>query len=159
MAETIGPETYHSNDDAQVDQTQRRGWRRFVRDFTPSWFSLNMGTGIVSILLRNFPYNADWLHYISYIFFALNVVLFVMFFLFAVLRYTLFPRQWLETIRHPVQSLYLGTFPMGLAAIINMIIYVCVPRWQEAWLTVAWVLWWLDAALAVICCTYLPFLM
>jgi hypothetical protein len=32
-------------------------------------------------------------------------------------------------IRHPAQSLFLGTFPMGLATIINMIIFVCAPSW------------------------------
>lgn len=32
-------------------------------------------------------------------------------------------------IRHPAQSLFLGTFPMGLATIINMIVFVCVPAW------------------------------
>ena len=32
-------------------------------------------------------------------------------------------------IRHPAQSLFLGTFPMGLATIVNMIVFVCVPAW------------------------------
>ncbi|GAB1195890.1 hypothetical protein APSETT444_005155 [Aspergillus pseudonomiae] len=35
------------------------GWRKVVRNFTPSWFSVNMGTGIVSILLNTLPYNAS----------------------------------------------------------------------------------------------------
>jgi hypothetical protein len=36
-----------------------RGWRHIIRNFTPSWFSVNMGTGITSILLHNLPYNGD----------------------------------------------------------------------------------------------------
>ncbi|TKA65472.1 hypothetical protein B0A55_09354 [Friedmanniomyces simplex] len=52
-----------------------RGWRRIVRNFTPSWFSVTMGTGIVSTLLHNLPYSARWLSYLSYVVFALNVVL------------------------------------------------------------------------------------
>ncbi|KAK7927087.1 hypothetical protein PG985_004085 [Apiospora marii] len=38
-----------------------------------------MGTGIVSILLHNLPYNTDWVRWISVGFFALNVFLMVVF--------------------------------------------------------------------------------
>jgi tellurite resistance protein TehA-like permease len=91
------------------------------------WFSINMGTGIVSILLHNLPYNREWLYWISVATFALNVILFCIFFTLSFLRYTLYPQIWSAMIRHPAQSLFLGTFPMGLATIINMIVLVCVP--------------------------------
>jgi tellurite resistance protein TehA-like permease len=136
-----------------------RGWRRIVRNFTPSWFAVNMGTGIVSILLHNLPYNGPWLQYISYIFFALNVALFVLFLLLSLLRYTLYPRIWKAMIRHPAQSLFLGCFPMGLATIINMICFVCIPNWGGEWWRVAWALWWIDTAVASATCMYLPFVM
>jgi tellurite resistance protein TehA-like permease len=86
-----------------------------------------MGTGIVSILLHNLPYNREWLYWISVAIFALNVILFCIFFTLSFLRYTLYPQIWSAMIRHPAQSLFLGTFPMGLATIINMIVLVCVP--------------------------------
>jgi Voltage-dependent anion channel len=88
-----------------------------------------MGTGIVSILLHNLPYNGDWLYWISVIIFCLNIVLFVTFFLISVVRYTVYPEIWWAMIRHPAQSLFIGTFPMGLATIVNMIVFVCVPAW------------------------------
>ena len=75
-----------------------------------------MGTGIVSILLHNLPYNAQWLQYISYIFFGLNVLLFSIFLTLSVLRYTLYPEIWVAMIFHPAQSLFLGCFPMGFAS-------------------------------------------
>lgn len=75
-----------------------------------------MGTGIVSILLHNLPYNALWIQYISYIFFALNVVLFTAFTLISLARYLLFPEIWGAMISHPAQSLFLGCFPMGFAS-------------------------------------------
>lgn len=75
-----------------------------------------MGTGIVSILLFNLPWNGYWLHVISYIFFALNVLLFVIFFIISFLRYTLYPEIWPAMIAHPAQSLFLGCFPMGFAS-------------------------------------------
>jgi tellurite resistance protein TehA-like permease len=90
-----------------------------------------MGTGIVSILLHNLPYNGRWLYWISVVIFCLNVALFVLFLSISVLRYTLYPALWKAMIRHPAQSLFLGTFPMGLATIVNMVVFVCVPAWGD----------------------------
>ena len=88
-----------------------------------------MGTGIVSILLHNLPYNGRWLYWISVIIFAFNVLLFIIFLLISVLRYVLYPALWFAMISHPAQSLFIGTFPMGLATIVNMTVFVCVPAW------------------------------
>ena len=88
-----------------------------------------MGTGIVSILLHNLPYNGHWLYWISVVIFALNVTLFCVFLIISILRYALYPEIWFAMIRHPTQSLFIGTFPMGLATIINMTVFVCVPSW------------------------------
>ena len=98
-----------------------------------------MGTGIVSILLHNLPYNGAWLYWISVAIFALNVLLFVTFLLISILRYTIYPEIWFVMLRHPAQSLFLGTFPMGLATIVNMIVFVCVPAWGSGAVTlVSW---------------------
>lgn len=150
-------------------EKDKRGWRKIVRNFTPSyvifshinqfckerhrveifvtlatfpllsstvlihlflsWFSVIMGTGIVSILLHNLPYNGTWLKYISIIIFVLNIFLFCTFTAISLLRYTLYPQIWKAMILHPSQSLFLGAFPMGLATIVNMIVFVCVPAW------------------------------
>ncbi|WPH02542.1 Hypothetical protein R9X50_00540700 [Acrodontium crateriforme] len=134
------------------------GWRYAVRNFTPSWFAVNMGTGITSILLHNLPYNGRWLQYISYVLFALNVLLFLSFLSISIVRYTLWPKIWTLMIRHPAQSLFLGTFPMGLATIINMIVFVCVPAWGGNTWKLAWGLWWIDAVISVATCWYLPFI-
>lgn len=88
-----------------------------------------MGTGITSILLYNLPYNAHWLQDISYVIFALNVLLFITFTTISLLRYTLYPGIWAAMIRNPAQSLFIGTFPMGSATIVNMVALVCVPAW------------------------------
>lgn len=92
------------------------GWRRIVRNFTPSWFSVNMGTGIVSVLLHNLPYNAEWVQDISIAFFILNIGLFAAFTVISLLRYLLYPEIWGVMIKHPTQSLFLGCIPMGFAS-------------------------------------------
>lgn len=88
-----------------------------------------MGTGIVSILLHNLPYNGSWLYWISVIIFTTNVLLFLLFLFMSILRYLLYPEIWGAMLRHPTQSLFLGTFPMAFATIINMVVFVCVPAW------------------------------
>lgn len=118
-----------------------------------------MGTGIVSILLHNLPYNAPWIYYISLIFFILNIILFVVFTIISLIRYIHYPEIWGVMLRHPTQSLFLGTIPIGLATIINMFVFVCVPTWGPWAAQFAWSLWWIDAALAVSIATYLPFVM
>ena len=144
---------------AAMNARDERGIRRIIRNFTPSWFAVTMGTGIVSILLHNLPYNGDWLYWISVIFFALNVFLFVTFLVISIARYVLYPEIWAVMVRHPTQSLFLGTFPMGLATIVNMVVFVCVPAWGPRAIVLAWALWWIDAAIAVTVCFWMPFVL
>lgn len=126
-------------------------------NFTPSWFSVIMGTGIVSILLHNLPYNGRWLYCISVIIFCLNTLLFVLFLAISGMRYTMFKGLFRCMINHPVQSLFTGTFPMGLATLVNMVTFVCIPAWGYWAIILAWTLWWLDAVVAMSTCFYLPF--
>jgi tellurite resistance protein TehA-like permease len=69
------------------------GWRRIVRNFSPSWFAVTMGTGIVSLLFISIPFKARWLYWLSVIFFCLNALLYFAFLLISILRYTLYPES------------------------------------------------------------------
>ena len=118
-----------------------------------------MSTGVTSILLHQLPYHARWLNIISDIFFVLNIVLFLLFSFITFLRYVMYPKLFPIVLRHPHQSLFLATFPVGLATIINMIILVCVPAWGHGMAIFAWVLWWIDSVLAMITCFHLTWVM
>lgn len=118
-----------------------------------------MSTGVVSILLHQLPYNGHWLQIISLIFFVLNLVLFLLFTTLSCLRYMLYPHIFPAVLRHPHQSLFVATFPVGLATIINMIALVCAPAWGRGMATFAWVLWWIDSVLALTTCFHLSFVM
>ncbi|KAJ5866831.1 hypothetical protein N7534_001384 [Penicillium rubens] len=143
----------------ETNSKHNHGWRRIVRNFTPAWFSVNMGTGITSILLNTLPYNGRWLYWISVVIFALNVLLFIIFLTITILRYVLYPKIFYLMVTHPTQSLFLGTFPMGLATIINMICYVCVPAWGAWTVYFAWGLWIADVVVSVMTCFGMPFIM
>lgn len=88
-----------------------------------------MGTGIVSILLHNLPYNGAWLYWISVIFFVLNLTLFILFTVISALRYLIYPGLFMTMIRHPAVPLLSGAFPIALSTIVEMIVLVCVPAW------------------------------
>jgi C4-dicarboxylate transporter/malic acid transport protein len=136
---------------------QYHGWKRVIRGLTPSWFAVNMGTGIVSILLFRLPYTADWVEAVSYSFFVLNVLLFILFTVLSILRYTLYPQIWGAMIRHPAQSLFIGCFPTGLATIINMMILAC-QQFGNGWIYFTWALWWIDVFLSIATCLSMPFI-
>ncbi|KAL3479049.1 sulfite efflux pump SSU1 [Aspergillus californicus] len=109
------------------------GWRRVVRNFTPSWFTVTMGTGIVSTLLNTLPYNGRWLYWISVIFRAM--------------------------MTHPIQSMFIGTLPMRFATIVNKRCSVCVPAWGEWPRDFAWAIWIIDAVISVVTALSLPFML
>lgn len=118
-----------------------------------------MGTGIVSMLLYTLPYNGYWLWWISVVIFVFNVFLFIVGLILSILRYTIYPETFVPMITHPVQSLFIGTFPMGLATIISMFCDVCVPAWGDWARNAAWGMWIFDAAVSVITALSLPWLM
>lgn len=59
---------------------------------------------------------------------------------------------------HPSQALFLGTFAMGFATIVNMCALSGVPAWGSGFATFTWVLWWIDSVISVVICIGLPFL-
>jgi tellurite resistance protein TehA-like permease len=126
-------------------------------------FAVTMGTGIVSILLHAlsdlYPRYHSSLRDLSIIFFVLNIAIFTVILTISVLRYTLYPATWSLMLRHPVQSLFLGTLPMGFATIMNMFAAICVPAWGGAIPYAAWTMWWVDVVVSVVCCLWLPFQM
>jgi C4-dicarboxylate transporter/malic acid transport protein len=161
VREKVSPTTTATDSEVAKPSRSERdftGWRWVVRNFTSSWFTIVMGTGIVSIILHQMPYNGAWLYYLSIIVFVLNVVLFTVAMAITVVRYVLYPEIWGVMIIHPTQSLFLGTVPMGFATIINMVVLVCVPAWGAWTVTFAWALWWVDSVVAVAICCYLPFI-
>lgn len=117
-----------------------------------------MGTGITAILLHQLPYQFHGLGIISNVIFGLNVVLFIIFLAISIARYTIWPRMGPLMLFHPAQSLFLGTFAMGFATIVNMCALSAAPAWGPDFVTFTWVLWWIDSVISVIVCTTLPFI-
>ncbi|WWC66343.1 uncharacterized protein I206_100244 [Kwoniella pini CBS 10737] len=109
-----------------------------------------MGTGIVSILLYNFPYPAKWLKNLGIAIFVFNIALFVALLIGNVFRYIRWKGLFKATIVNPSASMSWGAFPMALATIINMISLACVKQWGIHWARLAIGLWWIDIIISVI---------
>jgi tellurite resistance protein TehA-like permease len=118
-----------------------------------------MGTGIVSILLHIAPHRFTGQTVISTVVYVFNIVLFVAFLTLSIARYTLWPWVWWRMLYHPAQSLFLGTFPMALATIINATVLIAVPAYGYWAVELSWALWWIDVALSIATCFGVPAVM
>ncbi|EJF65271.1 hypothetical protein DICSQDRAFT_79277 [Dichomitus squalens LYAD-421 SS1] len=123
-----------------------------------------MGTGVIAILWHNSPYAYDsrTVKVFAYTFFFLNLLLFIFFNILTILRYTMFPEIWPALIYHPTQSLFLGTYPMGAATLINVavgVIYTEDGFGGKPFLYTLWAFWWVDVALSVMSAYGIVYLM
>ncbi|BDA50428.1 Sulfite efflux pump SSU1 [Coccomyxa sp. Obi] len=130
-----------------------------IINFVPSWFAVCMGTGIVAILLHTSPRQFKGLEYISTVFYLLNIVLFVLFLVLSIARYTLYPWVLVRMLKHPGICMFLGTLPMALCTIINGTVLIVVPAFGQWAVYLVQVLWWLDVALTFLSSFVIPMLM
>lgn len=130
-----------------------------VRQFTPNWFAANMGTGILAVALALFPLKIPILRTAGEIVWGFNILLFLLFTALYAARWFLFSHEAKRIFGHSTVSMFFGTIPMGLATIINGLLIFGLPRWGNAVIPIAELLWWLDVAMAMVCGTLIPFLM
>lgn len=139
--------------------TKQDTLQHIIINFTPSWFSVNMGTGIVSIVIYSMPHQFVGQEIIATVVYVLNIVLFCIFFIITCLRYTLYPWVGKLMLKHSVQSLFIGTFPMGLATIVNATVLIAVPTYGDWAIELAFALWWIDVGITVASCYGVTFAM
>ncbi|EIE84854.1 hypothetical protein RO3G_09564 [Rhizopus delemar RA 99-880] len=87
-------------------EKKKKGFSEVIRHFTPSWFSVTMGTGIISILLQGFPFQFKGLQTISLVIYLINVVVYCVLTIITILRYIMFPGIFMLMIKHPAQMPY-----------------------------------------------------
>jgi len=116
-----------------------------VRQFTPNWFTVTMGTGIVMLNLLALPFDFPGRHALAEALWLADAALYLLFALLFLGRIALFPETVEPLLRHPAMSMFLGAIPMGLIPIVNG----CVIFGGARMVGLAHLLWWLDAVLAV----------
>ncbi|MER3556288.1 MAG: C4-dicarboxylate ABC transporter [Meiothermus sp.] len=130
---------------------------QLVRGFTPNWFTVTMGTGIVALLLPKLPWPV--LSRLGEGLWWLNLGLFTLFALLSLVRLGLFPTEARATLHHPLQSMFLGAIPMGFATLVNGLVVYGPERWGAISVGVAYWAWCLDAVVAAAVGLLVPYVM
>eukprot|EP00878_Enallax_costatus_P030744 GHUV01033526.1.p2 GENE.GHUV01033526.1~~GHUV01033526.1.p2 ORF type:complete len:280 (+),score=28.77 GHUV01033526.1:208-1047(+) len=130
--------------------------REAVRQFTPSWFTVTMGTGSVAITLGLFPYSFRGQNEISWAIWWLTVVLFVLFSCLMLGRVLFFTSTMPKLFRHTKQSLFLGAIPMSCSTLTNGIILFWYPRFGSSGATAAHVMFWINLPAVLGCILLVP---
>ena len=126
--------------------------REAVRQFTPNWFAVTMGTGILALALAQFPVRIAGLRVVAEGLWLFNIALFSLFTVLYAARWIFYFDGARRIFGHSVVSMFFGCIPMGLATIINGISSIVRrahtgrrcrrSRWRKT-------LWWADAAMAL----------
>lgn len=132
--------------------------RDVVRLFTPNWFAVTMGTGILAVALGQFP-QAPLLSSLGFGMWIFTCVLFALSVLLYATRWIIYFEGAKRVLSHSSMSMFLGCIPMALATVGNGMVLYGVPLFGEPAVTTALVIWWLDAGLALACGVGVPFFM
>lgn len=133
--------------------------REVIRQFTPNWFAATMGTGVLALALAQLPVQLPGVRIFAEGLWLFNIGLFILFSALYGARWVLFFDEARRIFGHSTVSMFFGTIPMGLATIINGFLVFGVPRWGDAMVQVAEVLWWVDVAMALGFGVIIPYLM
>lgn len=102
----------------------KQQWEERIITFDNSWFTLTMGTGVIVQLLNFFPYPANWLKNLGYIFWILEIVLFAFFTAMALARLILHPKVALSVLSDVNQTSYLGAIPISIDTLgVGIVLY------------------------------------
>ena len=130
-----------------------------VAAFTPNWFTVTMGTGVLALNLNQFPLALPGLHSLAVALWLVNIALFMLFSLLYAARFAFFFDGARRVFGHPVVSMFFGAIPMGLATIINGFLAFGEPLLGATAISIAQALWWLDVALSLASGLLIPYLM
>lgn len=130
-----------------------------IRHFTPNWFTVTMGTGVVALILPELPFAHSLMAHLAVLLWQFNIALFLMCSLLYVLRWIIYPTEAKQIFSHASMSLFLGAIPMALATIINGYLKFGIHLYGDWVVPFAQLLWYIDVLLAVSIAWIVPFYM
>lgn len=140
--------------------SSRKNFREIVRNFTPNWFTMNMGTGILFLSLQHsFPSILPGQGWLTRGLWWFDMALYALFACLLLTRFVWFSDSLGRLLRHPVQSMFLGAIPMGLVPILDGWMLFGQQIIGPAAISLAEYLWWVDAFLAVLFGWLVPYFM
>ena len=139
--------------------TQLGQRHNIIRQFTPNWFTVSMGTGVVALIVSEFPMLKALTWQLGTGLWYFNILLFVLFSVLYGLRWAFYPHEAKQIFQHPSMSLFLGTIPMALATILNGFLKYGQPIYGDTAVQIAQTLWYADVVLALLVAWAVPFAM
>ena len=139
--------------------TQLGQRHNIIRQFTPNWFTVSMGTGVVALIISEFPMIKALTWQLGTGLWYFNILLFVLFTVLYGLRWAFYPHEAKQIFQHPSMSLFLGTIPMALATILNGFLKYGQPIYGDTAVQIAQTLWYADVVLALLVAWAVPFAM
>ena len=139
--------------------TQLGQRHNIIRQFTPNWFTVSMGTGVVALIVSEFPMLKAFTWQLGTGLWYFNILLFVLFSVLYGLRWAFYPHEAKQIFQHPSMSLFLGTIPMALATILNGFLKYGQPIYGDTAVQIAQTLWYADVVLALLVAWVVPFAM
>ena len=139
--------------------TQLGQRHNIIRQFTPNWFTVSMGTGVVALIVSEFPMLKAFTWQLGTGLWYFNILLFVLFSVLYGLRWAFYPHEAKQIFQHPSMSLFLGTIPMALATILNGFLKYGQPIYGDTAVQIAQTLWYADVVLALLVAWAVPFAM
>ncbi|GJE54862.1 TDT family transporter [Methylobacterium thuringiense] len=133
--------------------------RDVIRQFTPNWFTVVMGTGVVALALDRLPTTHALLAPVPLGLWLGSVILFAAFCLLYGARWIFFFDGARRIFGHSTVSMFFGAIPMALATLLNGLLIFGPPYLGAETIRIALPLWWFDVALALICAVAIPYLM
>ncbi|OHC24208.1 MAG: C4-dicarboxylate ABC transporter [Pseudomonadales bacterium RIFCSPHIGHO2_12_FULL_40_16] len=139
--------------------TQLGQRHNIIRQSTPNWFTVSMGTGVVALIVSEFPMIKALTWQLGTGLWYFNILLFVLFSVLYGLRWAFYPHEAKQIFQHPSMSLFLGTIPMALATILNGFLKYGQPIYGDTAVQIAQMLWYADVVLAILVAWGVPFAM
>lgn len=149
----------HSHQDIRTTAVRPLPLRDIIRNFTPNWFTVTMGTGALALVLNQFPVRVPGLHTVAAILWGANILIFVSFGVLYAARWLFFFNEAKLIFHHPVMSMFFGAIPMGMATIVNGFLVFGADWMGNSAITIGHELWWVDAAMSVVCGVAIPYFM
>lgn len=125
--------------------------KKFIREFTPNWFTIIMGTGGASLVLNQFSLSLPFFWWIGMPIWALNIILFILFISLFTLRFIFYPAHLKRMLLYSIQPVFLACIAMGLVTIVDGFrVFGISIIGQAAALGIAICLWWISVVLGLL---------
>ncbi|KAJ5580746.1 hypothetical protein N7450_007047 [Penicillium hetheringtonii] len=141
---------YDPNGTAADYFASKLSWKKRIRHVTWAYFTITMATGGLANVLYQVPFKFNGLETIGIVVFLINIALYLFIWGLLIARFYHYPYTFKASFLHPTESLFI---PASIVSFGTILINISQfgPENAGPWLlTAVDVLFWLDAALAVV---------